>query len=157
MRPLDSGKSDQVVDSFGLKLLCVPQLQQSFVCTQVHYIDKNIKLSCACQVKMIALTYHAARVENQIVRVLLRAEVQLGRDLQVEVVVNVASGDDMRGIASNYHSCRIFKPVPWHTIFFLRAVLSQTKVVVLQVRVDCVGAITFRRDCRIHLENFLRL
>ena len=45
---------------------------------------------------MSSCTYHGTSVENEIVRLLLTTEPQFRSNLQVEIVVDIASSDDMR-------------------------------------------------------------
>ena len=74
IRPFDSSRSTHVSEAFGSKLLCVPQSQQSFVCTHVHYKQLIVR-------HFSTNTYHWSCVQNQVMRFAITAEVEFRRDL----------------------------------------------------------------------------
>lgn len=64
-------------------------------------------------------------------RVLLRTEVELGRYLQVEVVVNIAGGDNLVSIATLDNLGEVLHEMTsWHAIL-LNASLAQIEEVLL--------------------------
>ena len=96
-------------------------------------------------------------------RVLLAAEPQLGRDLQVEVVIDVASRDNVclsvflstfdNSVGNRMHE--LLSSVA-QVVFFL-TLLSQIKHVLLEVwllgRVEAIGLIAFGRYVSISLKR----
>ena len=128
-----------------------------------HSIGQKPTAPCLKSV-LLSTTYHGASVEDQVVRLRLRPKVELSRDLQVEVVGNVAGADDFGLFVHLSTRSNCANDVVQHCVLVavLNAVsvqcLAQVQQILLQVGLnDPVLSLSLRRQVCVSLEHLALL